>query len=354
MNAWMRSILEIGFGGAVLVLVVVWLSGGCGERIAPDDPVDRAHAGATAGRVAEVVQIDAPQLVPASGTISSSRHTTVSTKILARIDSIPVAAGDVVEEGDVVVTLDSRDLRARLEAAREQVVAARASVDLARSERKRIEGLYEKEIASRQQLDRTRTAYTVASAELERALRRVTDAEVGLSHSEIRAPVGGRVVDRLAEAGDTATPGVALLRIYDPGAMRLEAPVRESLAITLRPGQSVHVQVETLGLELEGEIDEIVAAAEPGARTFLVKVRLPRDLRLYSGMFGRVLIPAGEATVLSIPSEAIARVGQLEFAAVVDDRGRVHRRLITTGPPLDGDRTEVLSGLEAGERVVVP
>jgi RND family efflux transporter MFP subunit len=350
----MRGALEIGLGGAVLVLAVVWLSGGCGERIGPDDAVDAAHGGPTPEHIVEVEGADTLQLVPASGTISSSRHTTISAKILARIESIPVAAGDVVREGDVVVTLDSRDLQARLEAAREQVASAQASVELARSERTRIEGLFAKQIASQRQLDRARTAFTVATAEHERAVRQATNAEVGLSHSEIRAPVGGRVVDRLAEAGDTATPGMALLRIYDPGAMRLEAPVRESLATRLSPGESVLVRVEALDLELDGEIDEIVAAAEPGARTFLVKVRLPPDLRLYSGMFGRALIPAGQAEVLSVPAQAIARVGQLEFAAVVDDQGQVHRRLVTTGPQLSRDRIEVLSGLVAGERVAVP
>jgi membrane fusion protein (multidrug efflux system) len=354
MKQWMRSALQIGLGGSVLVVAVIWLSGGFGDRISPDDVIDRDAGETAAEQVVEVMAIDALRLVPVSGTISSSRHTTVSAKILARIESSPVAAGDVVEQGDIVVTLDSRDLTARLEAAREQVTAARASLELAQSERKRIEGLHAEQIASQQQLDHARTNLAVATAELERAARQVIDAEVGLSHGEIRAPVGGRVVDRLAEAGDTASPGVALLRIYDPGAMRLEAPVREGLATRLRPGQAVRVQVEALDLELEGEIDEIVAAAEPGARTFLVKVRLPADLRLYSGMFGRALIPAGKSRALTVPAEAISRIGQLEFAAVVDDRGRVHRRMVTTGGRLDDERIEVLSGLASGERVALP
>ncbi|MBW2422528.1 MAG: efflux RND transporter periplasmic adaptor subunit [Deltaproteobacteria bacterium] len=340
-------------GGAVLLGAVAWLSGGCGERIGPDDATHAAAKGVADAPRDEVVEERAPVFEQASGSLVSSRHTTISSKILARIEEILVRAGDVVVRDTLIVRLDSRDLEARSRAAREAVVSARAAVELASSEFTRITQLHAEKVASRQQLDRVTAARDMARAALVGAEQSARDAEVGLSFSEIRSPVSGRVIDRLAEPGDTAAPGQALLRIYDPGALRLEAPVREGLATRLTPGSSLVVRVEAVGLTLEGEIDEIVPAAEPGARTFLVKVRLPADPRLFAGMFGRVEIPAGERDRLTVQEEAVERVGQLEYVQVVVGEGRIARRLVTTGPATPKGRVEVLSGLAAGEQVLL-
>jgi RND family efflux transporter MFP subunit len=208
-------------------------------------------------------------------------------------------------------------------------------------------------VASQQDLDRARSRSQVAAAALEGSEQRLADARVAQTHAEIRSPVSGRVIDRLAEPGDTAAPGVPLLHIYDPAMLRIEAPVRESLAVGLRTGQALAVE-SMRSAPLRGAIDEIVPFAEPGARTLLVKVRLPQDPALFAGMFGRVEVPAGEATRLLVPRAAIERVGQLEFVTVLRADGGVERRLVTSGRDRDEEEVEVLSGLAEGERVQRP
>jgi len=353
MTLWLRNTLQIVLAFAAGTAAVVWLSGGCGDRIGPEDSTLHPAPTPDSARVEEVREQEAMRFERVSGTISSARHTTISSKILARIESISVRAGDEVEGGALLVKLDSRDLQARLNGAREATAAARAALDLAKSELERVTRLHESAIASQQQLDQATAGQDVATAELQRAEQSVADAEVALSYAEIRSPVAGRVVDRLAEPGDTAAPGVALVRIYDPGAMRIEAPVRERLATRLKPGQVLEVEVEALDLSVEGTIDELVPAAEPGARTFLIKVRLPHDPRLFAGMFGRVSIPAGVGRRLVVPNAAITRIGQLEYVTIVGHDSGHHRRLITTGPAVSAAEVEVLSGLAAGERVVL-
>ncbi len=348
-----KNVLQIVIGGGVLFAAVAWLSGGCSEKIGPEDVREDAELAEAGGGTAVVTEMSGMVYEEVSGTIFSARHTTISSKILARIEAIPVRAGDEIEAGTVVAKLDSRDLDARLAAARERVRSAKAASELAQSEQERVAGMHASNVASKRDLDRTEAELRMTRAELERARQNVADAEVGLSYAEIRSPVTGRVVDRLAEPGDTAAPGAPLLRVYDPGAMRLEAPVREGLATRLTPGQSLRVHVESLDLTIEGEIDEIVPAAEPGARTFLVKVRLPHDPRLFSGMFGRIAVPAGEKARLVVPASAIERIGQLEYATVVADDESAARRLVTTGPAAGEGVVEVLSGLVPGERVVV-
>jgi len=155
------------------------------------------------------------------------------------------------------------------------------------------------------------------------------------------------------DPGDTATPGEPLLRLYDPQALRLTATVRESLASRLQTGQTLPVRIDALDLEVEGEIAEIVPAADPGSRSFEVRVALPARENLYPGMFGRLGIRLGTEARLAIPQAAVARYGQLAFVEVMGAEG-ILRRYIRTGRALPGEQVEVLSGLQVGERVVVP
>jgi RND family efflux transporter MFP subunit len=283
-----------------------------------------------------VERVVEPVFEQVSGTVASARHTTISSEILARIEDVRVRAGTQVSEGDVLVVLDARDLAARASEATQAREAARSQLALAGSERERVLELREGRAPERD-VDRTKSAFEVASAELERAEQRLRDNEIALSHAELRSPVAGRVVDRLAEPGDNAVPGVPLLRIYDPEALRLEAPVRESLTRRLALGQHVNVLIEALAKDLDGVVEEIVPQAEPGARTFLVKIRFPSHTGVFSGMFGRVEVPAGERERLRIPAAAIERIGQLEFVTAQREDGRRHRLRLRLRPVLDVD-----------------
>jgi hypothetical protein len=100
-----------------------------------------------------------------------------------------------------------------------------------------------------------------------------------------------------------------------------------------------------------GTISEIVPEAQAASRAFQVKVTGPCPPGIYSGMFGRIVIPLDEEEVLVLPRRAVRIVGQLELVDVAQD-GRAERRSIRTGRVLDDD-VEVLSGLREGEQVVV-
>ncbi len=303
------------------------------------------------GEVAVVVSERGTVTEWASGSVASARHTVVASRVLATIEDVRVRSGAEVAVGDVLVVLDARDLGAREQEASQAHAAARAQLSLAEREAERFARLVAEGVATVQQSDRAASALRVARADVERTEQGLTAARVAKSHAEIRSPVRGRVVDRLAEPGETATPGRPLLRIYDPSVLRVEAPVRESLAVGLHVGQPLEIEVSSLGLRVEGAVDEIVPFAEAGARTLLVKVRLPSDPRLYAGLFARVAIPAGERVRILVPERAIVREGQLEQVWMADGTGAAELRAVTTGERLSDGRIEVLSGLREGERV---
>lgn len=354
----LRRVTEALAGGGLLVLAVAWMSGGCEQKTPPGREAvsgGSAAAGAAAVPVEERVE---PGREWVAGEIASARQTAVSSRVLARIDEIRVAAGSRVSRGDVLVVLDARDLRAATGAAEEALRSARARLDLAETEHARIEKLLARGVAPKRQLDQAASELRAARADVTGLEESLAQAETGLSFAEIRSPVDGRVVDRLAEPGDTATPDTTLLRIYDPSVLRVEVPVRESLAVDLDVEQHLAVEVPALDRSLEGVVDEIVPFAEPGARTLLVKVRLlAPDERLFAGMYARVSVPAGERRRLVVPAAAVRTIGQLTYVDVADAAGgdrALSRRMVTTGTRGDDGAVEVLSGLAAGERVWVP
>ena len=177
-------------------------------------------------------------------------------------------------------------------------------------------------------------------------------AELALADTRLAAPASGVVVQRRVEPGDLAAVGQTLLVLDDPRVYRFEAEVGESTVGHVRLRQLVPIVLDALGRTLEGRVAEIVPAADPASRTVTVKLDLPPDPALRSGLFGRARFPTGERQALRVPAAALVERGQLTGLYVVDRQGMARLRLVTVGAR-EADRAEILSGLEAGERIVV-
>lgn len=349
----LMGIVKIVIGLGVMTVIIIWMSGGFREKVAPDAGDALLADTVWTGPTAEVTLYSYPAFEKVAGTIQAAKRTAVSSKIMAQVEQITVNAGAEVKAGDLLIRLDSRDIEAQVQQVRQEVESAKASYEQTDADFKRAENLVKNGNISQSQFDQARTARDVAKARWEQANRAFEEAKVARSFAEISAPVSGRVVERLVEPGDMVSPGQPLLQIYDPQTLRLEVPVRESLATQIQQN-ALQVQIDAIDSTLTGNVDEVVPQADVGARTFLVKVVLPRHEHLYPGMFGRLLVPIGERSRLVVPQHAIETIGQLQFAGVVDADGNLHRRLVTMGRTLEEDRVEVLSGLKANEKVALP
>ena len=344
-----RIFIVVG-GVIVIMLSIMWLSGAFESKIDIDEiPVFTSQSANGERAVAKLSTAAAVELV--SGTLVSARHTTVSSRVLARVEEVRVRAGSDVNKGDALIVLDARDLRARVDQVKKQLEAVITKRNLARTKRDRNTRLLREGAVSKERYDQSVATYKVAIADVARLELSLKEAQTDLSHAEILAPVSGRVVDRLIEPGDTALAGEALLRIYDPNVLRVEVPVRESLAILLNVGDVLSAEIPAANKSVDGAIDEIVPFAESGARTLLVKVRLPFDPKFIAGMFAKVSLPVGERKFLTIPEQAVERIGQLEFVNVVTNLGMIERRLVTTGNSIGSNYIEILSGLKEHEEV---
>jgi len=342
---------------AIVILLLLWLAGTFAPKI------DAAHAyGSTAparpvGDTPLVAArlIRTPVVEPAVGTIRAVHEIGVASKLLAKVVVLNVQAGQEMHEGDVLVRLDDEDLKARVQQAQAGVQAAQAARDQAQVEFERTKSLFDQGHAAPIEFERDQTRLKSAHADLERAQQGLREAETILGYATLRSPLTGKIVDKLVEAGDTVTPGQVLLTLYDPQRMQLVASVRESLTQRLQVGQTIGVRVDALEKTCEGQISEIVPEAQTASRTFQVKVTGPCPPGIYTGMFGRLLIPLDDQEVLVIPRAAVHEVGQLRIVAVAEkSNGQevLRRRAVRLGKDY-GDDVEVLSGLRSGEKVAV-
>jgi RND family efflux transporter MFP subunit len=304
----------------------------------------------------------------------------IAAKLMGYVRAVNVQTGDRVREGQVLLSLEARDLdsglrraqagretaRQAIPAADSAVQAAKATLDLENATFRRMQELYEKKSISDHEFDQASASVKSAQAEYDmaRAKRGQLDAEVAqagedvraaevtLGYAEVTAPFAGIVTAKSADPGTLATPGAPLLTIEREGTYRLEASVGESQLAAVRPGQSVSVRLDGTSEPIAARVSEIVPAVDASSRSYIVKIDLPSTPALRSGIFGRASFQSGKRSVTAIPAKAVVERGQLQ-SVMVDDNGVARTRLITTGQR-DKDRIEVLSGLTPGDKVIFP
>jgi RND family efflux transporter MFP subunit len=224
---------------------------------------------------------------------------------------------------------------------------------------RRYQTLYQRKSVSPQEFDevkaRQQSALSrreMARAEQVQAKAVLSQARTSLDYSRIRAPFDGVVTEKKMDPGTLVSPGMPIFTVEDVRRYRLEATINESDLRYLRTGQQVPVVIDALGnAELAGRVVEIGPAADAASRSFLVKVELPRDPGLRSGLFGRAQFSRGERQALRIPRSAVLDRGQLQGVFVLDQNKVAGLRYVTLGK-VSGHNVEVLAGLQNGERLV--
>jgi RND family efflux transporter MFP subunit len=292
-------------------------------------------------RIVHVVQADRssrPVVTEVVGTVRAVRSSTIASLISGTVAEIRVGLGTSVRAGEVLMRLSAPEIDARLE-------QARAMSALAGPERDRAVTLRNQGAISAAQYDTAMSQWSMAEA-------RRAEATAVADHAVLRAPFSGVVTAKLANVGDTAMPGQALLVLEAPGAFRFEARVPEAAVTKLAIGKSVPVRLDGLEHDIEGTVAEVQPASDEATRTRLVKIDLAKTPGLRSGRFGRLLLATSASVAVSVPAEAIVRLGQLEGVFVVDS-GAARLHLVRTGRE-DDDRVEIASGLAGNENVILP
>jgi RND family efflux transporter MFP subunit len=331
-----------------------------------------------------VVAIDTAERLEAGGVVAAQESASVSSRIVATVAAVRVKAGDRVLAGDVLVTLDARDVTERAGQARAGAVAAETAVAQARTAQSaaeadyrlatawhtRIAALHARNSATDQERDEAEARLAAAEARLSGTRAGIEGAEAQLmsaraasgaaaateSFTAIRAPFDGLVTERLIDPGNLAAPGVPLLRIESARVRQVVARVDEARVPYVQPGDRVRVLVGAADEPaaddsgVEGVVVEVARAVGADQRAFTVKVTVPGTVTARSGTFARVVFAGASRRALLVPADAVRRHGQVSSVYVVQN-GVARLRLIRVGTASPAG-VEVLTGLDAGESVV--
>jgi RND family efflux transporter MFP subunit len=317
----------------ILMGLLALVAAGCGKH--EEDEASAAQAPAVPVVVAEVTVLPLWDEEEVVGNVEAAQRAVLSAKVTGVIDSLKVAPGARVVRGEVLATIDAREIRARLDSA----VAAQ---DQAKKDFARIERLLQSGSSTRQEFEAAMTRLRTADAGL-------VEARTMLQYTEIAAPFDGVVTRKLVEVGDLATPGKALLEMENSSLLRFECQIPEALVDRVQIGEELAVAIDAAGAALTGKVSEIAPSASAGSRTFLVKLDLPPAEKLRAGQFGRVSVPVRERPAVLVADGAVVRRGQIESVFVIEE-GVARLRLVKTGRRHNG-QVEIISGLSGGEKV---
>jgi RND family efflux transporter MFP subunit len=319
----------------------------------------------------------------ASGYVTARRRATVSSKITGKVIEVNVEEGMMVKEGQVLARLDASSPRAALALAEAQAEAARRGLrenevrlEQARLAERRVTQLLTDRIVSQSQVDQAKADADSIEAHIA-ALREqisVTERQIQVEQAElsnyvIRAPFGGVAVSKDAQPGEMVSPVSAgggftrtgICTIVDMNSLEIEVDVNESYISRVKPGQEVVAVLDAYpDWMIPSRVITTVPTADRQKATVLVRIAFNElDPRVLPDMAIKVSFlrdadesatPVAQSTTLT-PRATIKTEGGNSFAFVVRGDG-VERRAVRLGDA-DGDRVEVLAGLQPGDRVVV-
>jgi RND family efflux transporter MFP subunit len=270
--------------------------------------------------------------------------------------------GDKVDKGAVLATLRQTDYQAQVATAKAQLASAQPGLDKAQRDYDRAKKLYP-EAMTRPDYDAAVANLQAAQANVKTLQQQVAAAEIPLSDTSLKAPLGGVVLARKVEVGTLVQPGAPAFTLASGGSMKAVFSVPDEVMRSLRLGQELTVVFDSSvpSPTRKGSITAMSPSADTSTRVFQVEVTLPNknsDLQL--GMVASALIggdrPKSDAPVVPLSAVVRSAPGSKEYAVFVvegqGDQAVAHLRRVVLGELL-GNRVAIQSGLQAGERVII-
>ena len=296
------------------------------------------------------------KFLSASGKVAASNSANLSTRMMGFVEKIHVDVGDNVRKGQLLISINNTDLKAKAAQADANITQATAAFKNAEKDYTRFKNLYQENSASRKELDDMTSRFEMAKAGLEAAKQMKNEVNAQFNYVNIRAPFNGIITNTFIDEGNMANPGMTLLGLEAPGQYEVTALVPESEISNIKPDSPVDVVIKSIAESIKGKVTEISTSAKNTGGQYLVKITLNKtDANILSGMFATVQFPveskAKSATVL-IPTKALVTNGQLSGVYTISQSNTAILRWLRLGRTF-GNRVEVLSGLNLDEAYIV-
>ena len=279
--------------------------------------------------------------------------------MMGYITDLKVSTGQKVRKGQLLVSINDDDLRAKKSQADAGIMQAQAGYNSAKKDFERFTALFKQQSASQKELDNVTTQYQMAEAGLNAAKAMRSEVMAQFAYANMTAPFDGTVTETFVKAGTMANPGAPLLTIEGGGELQAVVSISETDILKIKNGTSADIKLKSSNEVIKGKVTEISSSSQGSSGQYAVKLALDskKDAAL-SGMFVNVTFPiekdtnATASTMVVIPKSAVISQGQLNGVYTVTADNIALLRWLRLGKTY-GDNIEVLSGLAAGEKYVV-
>lgn len=283
------------------------------------------------------------------GTVMSRSDSQLASEVEGRIAWV-AEVGTVVKAGDVVARIDSKLASLQLQSDKANATRLSAQLRYDTSQAARMDNLFNQNAiakSTRDQASSTKDMDTAALAQAQASLKR---SQYQFAHSDIRAPFAGRVVARLINAGEYATPGKAVVRLVDTSSLEVSVQSPIDAAHYVQEGSALTVVLQNK--PVTGTIRAIVPVGDVASRTIEVRIALPAGAGLV-GDAAKVFLPsAAPHDVLAVPRDALILREENTYVFKVDRHDQAQRVAVETGAE-EGPLVEIKGLVSAGERVIV-
>jgi RND family efflux transporter MFP subunit len=272
--------------------------------------------------------------------VEAVHQATISAQTSGRVVKINVDVDDTVQKGDVLIQFRDKEQRAAFN-------AAKAALEEATSEYKRVQDIYAKKLVAKAALDKAEARFKAARAKYDQA-------KEALENTVVRAPYSGIVVKRHIEVGELARPGQKLMTGLSLEALRANVALpQDMISVVRQNGKATAVMKD--GKRVTATKITVSPYADPESHTFQVRLDLPQEsLGIYPGMFIKVAFVTGVNKRLLIPASAIARRSEVKAVYVVNEKNLLRFRQVRVGKYIQASNSyEILAGLEEGEKVML-
>lgn len=334
----------------------------CGKKDSEVKETKREEIQAKTFVVSKVTKDDFYEV---SGTVVSRNPVNIVSKTMGTVTAINAEEGSFVKRGELLISLESPEIKASLERAQSAISEAEKALEMAKTNYqfaentyKRYEGLYKERAISQQEFENIQTKRDIALNEVKRVEASLAQAKAekmrveGMaSYLKIFSPVDGVVTSKQANLGMNIMPGMPLLTIETLDKLRIEVNADEKIFPIIKKGMLISVSFDSIKRDVKGVLNEYIPAIDSLSRTFKMKIDLPKDNLITIGMYGTVKIPMGKVEKILIPKSAIVVKGQLTYVYVLDDKNVASMRLVRVGKE-EGDYIEIISGIQEKDRIV--
>lgn len=288
----------------------------------------------------------------ASGRLLPREEVAVASELSGyRVARVNVEEDAVVGAGQVLAELDDALLRSQIAQARAQLAQQQVAAERARQEAGRVAGLDDQGVLSQEAIQQRRLAARSAGAAVDVARAQLNDLLIRDRRLAIRAPMGGRVLQRNVRPGDTSAAGTVLFTMSRGDLVELYAEVPEAAVGKIAIGDPVRVTLSS-GDVLNGSVRLRGARVNDQTGLAIVRVSLPVSRSLRPGGFAKAQFSGDGAQVNAVPEQAVQFDANGASVLTLNAQNRVHRQQIRTGRRADG-MVELLSGPPPGTRVVL-